>query len=153
MTLYNGYSYYELEEKNVILAERKFPSRKDYFKEQTIVISLSGFDLERSEEGLFKSNAAMLNISQLTYYIDSLNKKYNLRLNHNNSKNSAIQKSILKNISMQGIFLKTNLTMHYLDKKFDTKALFDSLQYHDKKDCSGKSNWKPERRNQLSLAE
>ncbi len=31
---------------------------KDIFKEQTIVISLTGFDLERSEEGLFKSNAA-----------------------------------------------------------------------------------------------
>ena len=55
---------------------RKYPSRKDYFKEQTIVIPLTGFDLERSEDGLFKSNAAMLNISQLTFTIDSLNKKY-----------------------------------------------------------------------------
>ena len=45
------------------------------------MISLTGFDLERSEEGLFKSNAAMMNISELTFYIDSLNKRYTERLN------------------------------------------------------------------------
>jgi lipopolysaccharide export system permease protein len=76
MKLYNGYSYTEMEEKNVGTSEKSYPSRKDVFKEQEIVISLSGFDLERSEENLFKSNAAMLNISQLTFYIDSLNTRY-----------------------------------------------------------------------------
>jgi len=80
MILYNGYSFNEIEEKNVNLSAKKYPSRKDYFKEMTKVISLSGFDLERSEEGLFKSVAAMLNISQLTFYIDSLNKRYNEKL-------------------------------------------------------------------------
>ena len=49
---------------------------KTILKNRTIVIPLTGFDLERSEEGLFKSGAAMLNISQLTFTIDSLNKKY-----------------------------------------------------------------------------
>jgi lipopolysaccharide export system permease protein len=80
-----------MEERNVSPSARKFPSRKDYFKEQTIVISLTGFDLERSEEGLFKSNSAMLNISQLTFYIDSLNTRYKERVDEqltefNNSK-------------------------------------------------------------------
>ena len=82
MILYNGYSYNEIEEKNVNLTSKKYPSRKDIFKEQTIIISLSGFDLERSEEGLFKSNVATKNISRLTYDIDSLNKRYNERLNN-----------------------------------------------------------------------
>ena len=81
MTLYNGYGFTEAEEKNVNVAARKYPSRKDNFKEQSIVISLTGFDLQRSEEGLFKSGPAMLNISQLTFTIDSLNKKYTEKLN------------------------------------------------------------------------
>ncbi len=81
MTLYNGYGYTELEEKTVNPSLRKYPSRKDYFKEQTIVIPLTGFDLQRSEDGLFKSGPAMLNISQLTFTIDSLNNKYTAKLN------------------------------------------------------------------------
>ncbi|NSW94017.1 MAG: YjgP/YjgQ family permease [Bacteroidales bacterium] len=80
MVLYNGYSYTDLDEKNVTASERKYPFRKDIFKEQTIVLPLSGFDLERSEIDLFKSNSAMLNISQLTYFIDSLNNRYNTRV-------------------------------------------------------------------------
>jgi lipopolysaccharide export system permease protein len=79
MILYNGYSFNEIEEKNVAAGQKKYPSRKDYFKEQTIVISLSGFDLERSEEGLFKSSAAMKNIAQLTSFIDSLNRRFTQR--------------------------------------------------------------------------
>jgi lipopolysaccharide export system permease protein len=79
MKLYNGSSFNEIEEKNVSQSEKKFPSRRDYFKEQDILISLSGFDLERSDESIFKSNAAVMNISQLTFYIDSLNKRYNER--------------------------------------------------------------------------
>src|SRR5664279_2886102 len=80
MTLYNGHGYTELEEKNVNVNLRKYPSRIDYFKEETIVIPLTGFDLQRSEEGLFKSNAAMLNISQLTFTIDSLYKRHNAKI-------------------------------------------------------------------------
>jgi hypothetical protein len=76
MTLYNGHGHNELEEKNVNPSQRKYPADKTVFKEQTIVIPLTGFDLQRSEEGLFKSGPAMLNISQLTFTIDSLNKKY-----------------------------------------------------------------------------
>ncbi len=76
MVLYNGYSFSELEEKKAGVNYRSYPSRKDYFKERTVVIPLTGFDLERSEDGLFKSRAETKNISQLSYIIDSLNKKY-----------------------------------------------------------------------------
>ena len=71
----------KVEERNVNDAARKYPSRVDKFKEQSIVISLSGFDLQRSEEGLIKSGPAMLNISQLTFAIDSLSKIYNEKVN------------------------------------------------------------------------
>lgn len=76
MTLYNGYSFNELQEKKAGANYKSYPSRKDYFKERTVVVPLTGFDLERSEDGLFKSRAETKNISQLTYIIDSLNKKY-----------------------------------------------------------------------------
>jgi len=73
MTLYNGYSYNDLDEKNVSASNKKYPFRRDYFKEQSIIISLSGFDLERSKEDLFKVNSSTQDISQLRYYIDSIN--------------------------------------------------------------------------------
>lgn len=80
MVLYNGYSYNEMPEKGEGSYNRKYPYRKDYFREQTIIISLSGFDLERTEIDLFKSHSAMKNIAQLTHDIDSLNKRYNKRV-------------------------------------------------------------------------
>ena len=46
-----------MEEKNVAPDQRKYPARKDEFREQTIVLSLSGFDLERSSEDLFRSTS------------------------------------------------------------------------------------------------
>jgi lipopolysaccharide export system permease protein len=73
LNLYNGYSYYEIEEKNVSTSNKKYPFRKDFFKEQTIVVSLSGFDLERSSNDLFKFSSASQNIKQLSHFIDSLN--------------------------------------------------------------------------------
>src|SRR5664279_3397767 len=76
MTLYSGHGHTELVEKTNNPSLKKYPARTDVFKEQTIVIPLTGFDLQRSEEGLFKSGPAMLNISQLTFTIDSLNKKH-----------------------------------------------------------------------------
>jgi lipopolysaccharide export system permease protein len=72
MTLYNGYSYNDMEEKNVSTTNRRYPFRKDTFREQNIVISLTGFDLERSKEDLFKVNSSTQTVKQLMYYIDSL---------------------------------------------------------------------------------
>jgi lipopolysaccharide export system permease protein len=72
MTLYNGYSYNDVDEKNVAPANRKYPLRKDYFREQRIVISLTGFDLERSKEDLFKVNSSTQTVTQLAHFIDSI---------------------------------------------------------------------------------
>ncbi len=132
MVLYNGYSFNEIEEKNIAQASRKFPSRKDYFKEQTIVISLTGFDLERSEEGLFKSNSAMLNISQLTFFIDSLNMRHNERIlnqfNEFNSSRIYTQKNLFKRNS--NIVGKPDTIKEI--RQFETRAIFDSLPVSDK---------------------
>jgi lipopolysaccharide export system permease protein len=129
MTLYNGHGYTELEEKNVAQASRKFPSRRDDFKEQTIVIPLTGFDLQRSEEGLFKSNAAMLNISQLTFTIDSLNKKYTTKLNN--------EFKDFTNVKLYAVRYNTDQVRNATDKNknkiFNVRHLYDSLSFDDKK--------------------
>jgi len=133
MTLYNGYSFNEIEERNVGPSSRKYPSREDVFKEQIIVISLTGFDLERSEDGLFKTNAAMKNISQLTFEIDSLNKRYNERLN------SQFKEFNNTRIYNQRYFVPNNGSdTSDTDKlkkftKFNTKALFDTLNVNEKR--------------------
>jgi lipopolysaccharide export system permease protein len=133
MVLYNGYSFNEVEEKNMTPSSRKYPSRKDYFKEQTIVISLTGFDLERSEDGLFKSNSAMLNISQLTFYIDSLNMRHNERItnqfNEFNSSKIYTQRGGAKRPANRNISADTLVKKTYM---FQPKAAFDSLPVADK---------------------
>jgi lipopolysaccharide export system permease protein len=131
MVLYNGYSYNEMEDESATISERSYPFRKDYFKEQTMVLSLSGFNLERSEIDLFRSNSAMLNISQLTYYIDSLNKSYNNRVNiqfkeFNNTKLYA-ERNNPKNYAFD-----QDADSMITDAKFDVTALLNSLNAQEK---------------------
>jgi lipopolysaccharide export system permease protein len=77
VTLFSGNSY---EEEN----RRKgnydtHPMTRVTFKSQLIRFDLSTFKLSRTNEDLFKDNWQMLNFRQLTYAIDSLNKKFNQR--------------------------------------------------------------------------
>ena len=139
MTLYNGHGYTEMEEKNVNVNLRKYPSRIDNFKEQQIVIPLTGFDLQRSEEGLFKSSAAMLNISQLSFTIDSLNRKYNEKLNNQFKDFKNIKLYVVRN-SIPNTTNQTEKT-DSLNKirKFDPKALFDSLTVMEKRTVLAKA--------------
>jgi lipopolysaccharide export system permease protein len=130
MTLYNGHAYTELEEKNVSMNSRKYPSRIDEFKEQTIVIPLTGFDLQRSEDGLFKSNAAMLNISQLTFTIDSLNRKFTQKRNSEFNDFRNMKLFSVSNPNLDSIQKASSVPVK---KQFDTKSLFDSLNVAEKK--------------------
>jgi phage regulator Rha-like protein len=43
------------------------------------LIDLSGLGFERTDETLFKSHYAMLNLTQLAHYQDSLNTRYDKR--------------------------------------------------------------------------
>lgn len=130
MKMYNGNSFLEMEEKRSGLSNRTFPSRKDFFKEQTIVIPLTGFELERSEEGIFKSNAAMMNISQLTFYIDSMNKNYTSRV-----------ESHITEFNDTKIYYERNFKPPFVvpenppDKitKFDARAILDTLPVEEKR--------------------
>ena len=79
LTLYNGYAYNEMEERNVDQEKRKYPFRRDKFSQQTMVIELTGFNLDRSGMDLFRSNYAMLNSRELGYFVDSLSARYAVR--------------------------------------------------------------------------
>jgi lipopolysaccharide export system permease protein len=77
VTLFSGNSY---EEEN----KRKgnydtHPLTRVAFKSQLIRFDLSTFKLTRTNEELFKDNWQMLNFRQLTYAIDSLNRKFTER--------------------------------------------------------------------------
>lgn len=81
ITLYSGISYKEEKEERRSLNNRHFPHRTDKFGKQNMVIELSGFGLERTDESLFRSNYQMMNLNQLGYYRDSLNIEINGRIN------------------------------------------------------------------------
>ncbi len=72
LTLYNGYSYTEMQKQKKKNRERSFPHRRDKFQEQEMIIELVNFGLERTDENLFKSSYQMMNIDQLKYFEDSL---------------------------------------------------------------------------------
>jgi lipopolysaccharide export system permease protein len=139
MTLYKGYGHNELEEKNVSPSLRKYPSRQDFFKEQSIVIPLTGFDLQRSEDGLFKTGPAMLNISQLTFTIDSLNRKYTEKLNSEFKNFKNIKLYVVRNLRPSKADQTSEPESKYRIRHFDTKALFDSLTVMEKRTVLAKS--------------
>jgi lipopolysaccharide export system permease protein len=80
ITLWNGASYTELENdrrKRI----KTYPHRQDKFKEQRLIIKLTGFGLQRTDENLFRSNYQMMNLAQLKSAQDSLRKELELRDN------------------------------------------------------------------------
>ncbi len=70
LSLYNGTNYQEAGDPNLLSPDRPF--QRTHFQRQIRRFDLSMFDLERTDEELFKSNFRMLNIGQLIYYEDSL---------------------------------------------------------------------------------
>lgn len=72
LELYDGQNYLDdVSRRN----KNKRPFRRTQFKKQTITFDMSGFDLSRTNEDLFKNNYHMLDLSQLQYAEDSLTKQ------------------------------------------------------------------------------
>ncbi|PIE86366.1 MAG: permease [Bacteroidia bacterium] len=75
LTLYHGHSYQEMEEKNRDnVRKQKFPHRQSKFDKQRLIFDTKSFELDRTDDELFKHNYQMKNLSELNYAIDSLNK-------------------------------------------------------------------------------
>lgn len=73
-TLYDGYNYSEVIEDKDYRDRRPF--QKMSFKRQLFTFDMSQFDLGHTDEESFKSHQDMMNIKQLNYSIDSLNKMF-----------------------------------------------------------------------------
>jgi lipopolysaccharide export system permease protein len=71
LTLRNGANY---EESKVPYQDNKFPHQRTLFTENVVRFDLSQFQLNRTDEELFKSNYKMLNLRQLDESIDTLSK-------------------------------------------------------------------------------
>ncbi len=72
-TLYNGYSYNELEDEKNYRKKKTYPHRFDRFEEEQIIIELVGFSLTRTDEDLFRNHYSMLDLKQLGIMKDSIN--------------------------------------------------------------------------------
>lgn len=78
ITLWNGYKYTEVDEGRR-RRDRRFPHQLLKFAEQNIIIEMTGFELMRSDERIFKNAYQMLNVTQLRHAGDSL--KRSLEMN------------------------------------------------------------------------
>jgi lipopolysaccharide export system permease protein len=71
LTLYDGHSYEDVKEK-AGSGGRQLPFRSNSFSEQEVIFEMEGYGFNRSDENLFKNQAKMLNIKQLSITGDSL---------------------------------------------------------------------------------
>lgn len=133
LKLYNGYSYNELEEKNVPADKKKYPFRRDRFSEQTMVVELTGFALNRSGIDLFRSNYAMLNTRELGFFIDSLGERFATRSGSYYTDFSKTK--LFTNFSYSGLPrqpAEPDTGTVVTGEKFNSRAIFDTLPRMEK---------------------
>ena len=95
LTLFNGYSYAEFQDsksRRKRMKDKSYPARKDYFQKKIVVLKLTGFGLNRTDEDLFKSNYSMLNLQQLENATDSLS---DILVKRKNLTNNTLRKNQL----------------------------------------------------------
>ncbi len=139
LILYNGYAYKEIEEKDVQQDRRRYPFRRDHFTEQTMVIELTGFGLNRSGMDIYRSNYAMLNTAGLTYFIDSLSARYEERSEVYYNEFSRMR---LMNVTQQyypGQETEGDSLAPWLTSRFNARAAFDTLSFSDKSRTVGRA--------------
>jgi len=73
LTLYQGHTYEEMQKKKTEKKHIKsYPHQREHFEHQELIIEMTGFGLNRTDENLFRNAYSMLNISQLHHFEDSL---------------------------------------------------------------------------------
>jgi lipopolysaccharide export system permease protein len=115
-TLYDGMSYMEIREKRNDYYT--IPLQRIYFDKQILHINISNFAFQRSDPGLLKEHYKMLNISQLQYFIDSLETDY---------KNIQEQQSNLLSMTFNNWWIYIANDSTFKPNANVTKNTFDSL--------------------------
>jgi lipopolysaccharide export system permease protein len=132
LTLFNGYAYKDIEEKNVPQEKRSYPFRRDKFTEQTMVIELTGFGLSRSGMDLYRSNYAMLNTTDLTYFVDSLSTRYKTRSEVYFEEFSKTSLFTPAQYFSGGYYQYDDTTKAKELADFNCRAILDTLNFQDK---------------------
>jgi len=115
--LYNGHSYEDVRDENKRPAKSNvnYPFQHIFFEEQVFRMALPGYDLERSDEQIFKSGYQMLNLSQLTVMTDSLDL---VILGQENQLRSIVQ-PIYRNPELANMPVDTSLRRRIPDNFWD----------------------------------
>lgn len=136
LVLYNGNTYTD---EGMKPANRKtFPFRHLKFEKQSVLIDLPENELKRTDEDLFKSSI-MLNLNQLSYMIDSLQKtvdrrkqeetKRLLTMNYQKSKNMNPEKDSVYRKETRHWVQNIDSLFHTLDAEEQQRAVMNALQY------------------------
>jgi lipopolysaccharide export system permease protein len=115
ITLWNGFTYVERNEgRRKRSANDYYPLEIDKFAEQRTIIEMTGFELMRSDESIFRNSYQMLNIAQLTHQSDSIR-------NELTEKSSQFYKTLLRN----NIFkLSQKMASTYIPENFSSTPTF-----------------------------
>ncbi len=120
LTLYNGKSYRELQkQKKDERHIKSYPHRRENFEYQEMIIEMTGFGLNRSDEKLFKNSYSMLNLSQLQHFDDSLTEDIDLLLDKLNTTITKTLKGKPKGILMN----KSSFHPDSLKETLETREL------------------------------
>ncbi|HYW94473.1 MAG TPA: LptF/LptG family permease [Bacteroidales bacterium] len=97
LILYNGETYTEMQKQRRRVRDKSYPSRRDKFEKQEMIIELVDFGLKRTDENLFKSSYQMMNLKQLAFVEDSL--KDDVQISHRSLQRTLRKSSYYKNKS------------------------------------------------------
>jgi lipopolysaccharide export system permease protein len=122
LTLFNGYTYEEINEaKAKRKKDKTYPHRRQNFEKQVVVFKITGLDFSRTDEDLFRNNYQMFNLKQLKYAKDSLiiayNKQINKFSNTTISSNYFKKEALLKNQKVHKKSSTKNINKNKRSKK------------------------------------
>jgi lipopolysaccharide export system permease protein len=122
ITLYSGYQYEELIESRAVrrTENRKYPARIYRFDERVVLLELKGFGFERSNEDIFKSSFHALDLTQLKYTRDSLQKEIDFR-------NSINRTNLLKSTLFQNPLTLTRDSLAIVSHVLYADSLMNTL--------------------------
>jgi lipopolysaccharide export system permease protein len=132
LRLFNGYAYNDIEEKDLPQDKRKYPFRRDKFTEQTMVIELTGYGLDRSGLDLFRSNYSMLNSSELSFFVDSLSERYETRSDAYFNDFTSTKLFTPERFFSGGYHNNSDTASAKKLENFNCRAVFDTLAFGNK---------------------
>lgn len=122
VNLYHGSTYEEMLENRQLrrTKSQKFPARRNTFDEQTILLELEGFELQRTSEEVFKGSYRALNLQQLQQVSDSIHREISMR-------REGFEQSLKTTTLIASPYGVAIDTMHKIAYTMNFDSLFNSL--------------------------